>query len=352
MSMFSPAMAEALRLTRSGNLFEATHAIQAALSGQSAPAPNAKTAARPARELVPEHIVPRPANDAQVAATGFLKRRFAGTGRSLDYRLYVPHAVRPGMPLVVMLHGCTQNAEDFATGTDMNVLADEQGFIVAYPSQSRSANAQGCWNWFNPGDQRRDGGEPALIAGLTREVIAEFGVDPARVYVAGLSAGGAAAAIMGATYPDLYAAIGVHSGLAHGSARDVATALAAMRSGARASGKGGHPVPVITFHGDADRTVDEINAQQIIAAASAAAVASLRTARETGTNAGGRRYTRETGTDAGGRVMTEQWTVHGGGHAWSGGDARGSYTDPAGPSASQEMLRFFLAHRGSLAAGA
>ena len=347
MTTFPTAMADALRLTKAGRLLEATHAIQAALAGRPGPASSATDASKATViDLVARRSsepAARPSAAKPELVSGFASGMFTGAAGSLGYRLYVPVDARPGMPLVVMLHGCTQNAEDFATGTGMNRVADDQGFLVAYPTQSRSANAQGCWNWFKPGDQRRDGGEPALIAGLTRQIIASHAVDPARVYVAGLSAGGAAAAIMGAAYPDIYAAIGVHSGLACGSARDLPSALAAMRRGATAPTTArGRAVPVITFHGDADRTVDAVNSRQIIAAASGTVA---RMTSDDGVGVGGRRYTRETGIDADGHVVFEQWTLHGAGHAWSGGDPRGSYADAAGPSASREMARFFLAHR-------
>jgi poly(hydroxyalkanoate) depolymerase family esterase len=230
----------------------------------------------------------------------------------------------------------------------MNVLAEEHGVLVVYPGQTPAANAQKCWNWFSPGDQERDRGEPALIAGITRQVMRDHAIDPARVYVAGLSAGGAAAAIMGAAYPDLYAAVGVHSGLACGAARDIPSALTAMRQGAatphRADDVGRRIVPTIVFHANRDGTVNPRNGDQVIAQAKAAAAAGLQTRTERGQVPRGHAYSRTLHTDAGGKPLLEQWVVHGGGHAWSGGSTAGSYTDPRGPDASREMLRFFLDH--------
>ena len=347
-----PALAEALRLTRSGDLAGATARIQAALGGTArAPDPAAPAAAGPTIDLVADRVTLAPLHAGAPAAGpdqagSFAERTYCGPQGSMAYKLYVPAGAVAGMPLLVLLHGCTQSPDDFARGTRMNALADELGFLVAYPGQTNGANPQKCWNWFRPGDQQRDRGEPALIAGITREVIAERGADAARVFVAGLSAGGAAAAIMGAGYPDLFAAIGIHSGLACGAARDLPSAMMAMRNGAGATlPSGGRFVPVITVHGDRDTTVHEVNAREIIAAASAASGGALRTTTEKGKSAGGRRFTRAVSADAAGRVLLEQWTVHGAGHAWSGGDKAGSYTDPTGPDASREMMRFFLGQR-------
>ncbi|KQP03531.1 esterase [Methylobacterium sp. Leaf99] len=274
----------------------------------------------------------------------FETRRFTGAHGARDYKVYVPSG-RAGetLPVIVMLHGCTQSPDDFAAGTRMNALAEAQGFLVAYPAQPPSANAQKCWNWFNAGDQRREGGEPALIAGIARAVLAEFGGDGSRVYVAGLSAGGAAAAIMAATYPDLFAAVGVHSGLACGAARDMPSAFAAMNGGGAVQARGNGPaVPTIVFHGDGDRTVHPVNGERVIAQATPAE--GLGTTVTKGTAPGGTRYTRTVRTDEAGRAVLEHWLLHGTGHAWSGGSPDGSYTDPRGPDASAEMVRFFLAH--------
>ncbi|MBC7736253.1 MAG: PHB depolymerase family esterase, partial [Candidatus Saccharibacteria bacterium] len=264
-----------------------------------------------------------------------------GPHGSRNYRLYVPANRSARMPLVIMLHGCTQNPEDFAAGTKMNALAEEFGCIIAYPGQQSGANAQKCWNWFRAEDQATGSGEPAIIAGLTRDILRDHPVDPARVYIAGLSAGGAAALIMGCAYPDIFRAIGVHSGLAVGAAQDVPSAFAAMRNGAR-----GHvlttSLPTIVFHGSADATVKSDNGRaiidQIIRPFSGVTQGAERVS-EAGQR-GAKRTIYKSGTA---RTVAELWEVDGAGHAWSGGSAEGSYTDPTGPDASRQMLRFFLA---------
>jgi poly(hydroxyalkanoate) depolymerase family esterase len=289
----------------------------------------------------------RPTAEPLPEGATFETATFTNAAGSRDYKLYVP-ANRPGqpMPLIVMLHGCTQSPDDFAAGTRMNALAEEHGCLIVYPAQPSSANAQKCWNWFSPSDQTRDGGEPSLIAGITRQIVKDHPVDAARVYVAGLSAGGAAAAIMGAAYPDLYAAVCVHSGLPVGSARDIASAFAAMRQGGAGSARSSRPVPTIVFHGDQDHTVNLRNGDAVIAQSKASA-SSLSPTIEIGQAQapGGHGYSREIHADASGKALFEQWTIQGAGHAWAGGSPSGSYTDPRGPDASREMLRFFLTHQ-------
>ena len=411
-TIFSTAMRKAAQLTQNHNVIEATRVIQRALTGRNhtlspfqQPPQNLrliepKTGARP-RESEPPRTVaenasaglqdsrpkqvlaervkrplgevltllrqgirpsiapsakplwesPIPPSVPVPEGAAFLTQIFSCAAGSRDYKVYVPgHAHGRERPLLIMLHGCTQDPDDFALGTGMNLLAEEQGFIVAYPRQPATANHSACWNWFSLKDQMRDAGEPNIIAGITRAVMAEFYIDAKRVYVAGLSAGGAMALIMSATYPELYAATGVHSGLAYGSATDLPSAFAAMRGNSSpvamarrktdprsASGR----VRTIVFHGESDQTVHPSNARLIVAEARTGVPGA---AQEThhGRSAGGRAYTRTLIRDARGVLHVEHWTIQGLAHAWSGGRPEGSYTDPHGPDASREMLRFFL----------
>src|SRR5690349_1607082 len=264
-----------------------------------------------------------------------LRRDAAG---ARPYTLYVPTTGTGPRPLVVMLHGGTQTAADFAAATRMSELAEQHGVLVAYPEQVTSANAMRYWNWFEPDGQRRGVGEPAILAGIVDEIARDHEVDRRRVYVAGFSAGAAMAAVLGAAYPDVFAAVGVHSGLPHGCAHDVASAFAAMRGAARVRPLD-RPVPVIAFHGDADPTVAVDNAARVVEQFSGGPVRG-----DTLVERGPGRPATRVVVRRDGAAVGELWTVHGSGHAWSGGVAGGSYTDPAGPDASAEMLRFFADH--------
>ena len=303
-----------------------------------------------------------------VAPGAFTTHRFRNHAGARSYKLFVPTA-KPSTqaPLVVMLHGCTQSADDFAAGTQMNRLAEEHGFLVVYPEQAPNANGSRCWNWFKTQDQLRDSGEPSLIAGITREVAERHAVDPRRIYVAGLSAGASMAVILGETYPELYAAIGAHSGLPYGAAHDMPSAFAAMAGGragmpdvSKPSGMSNLPgstavrkkatrfVPTIVFHGDQDHTVgqgngSEIAEQAVSALAGEAAAPVLAPRTHKGVSPRGRAFSRTVYADETGQPRVESWLLHGAGHAWSGGHASGSFTDGAGSDASAEMVRFFLA---------
>lgn len=288
----------------------------------------------------------------------FLARSFSGAAGTRSYKLYIPGCERGDLRgLIVMLHGCKQNPDDFAAGTDMNAVAEANRLVVAYPGQSDVANGLSCWNWFDPKDQVRDLGEPSILAGITHDLMAEFAIDRAHVFVAGLSAGGAMAVVLGETYPDLFGAVGVHSGLPYRAANDVVSAFAAMRgersvaqmndpasprSGAKAkrAALGTAPVRWMIFQGDADQTVHLSNAEGIVAQARAVGER-LRIVQNRG-SAGERPYTRTAFVAANGDCFIDYWLIDGAGHAWSGGQAAGSYTDPKGPDASREMVRFFL----------
>jgi poly(hydroxyalkanoate) depolymerase family esterase len=290
-----------------------------------------------------------PAPEVRPGVGRFVSKSFSNEAGSRGYKLYIPsrHDGRP-RPLIVMLHGCAQAPDDFAAATRMNFVAEEHCCFVAYPEQTSAANASRCWNWFKVGDQKRGHGEPALIAGIARQVMVNHRIDPRRVYVAGLSAGGAAAAIAGEAYPDIFAAVGVHSGLACGVARDMPSAFAAMQGRHQTQTNGAdRPVrtfiqmPTIVFHGDRDTTVHPRNGGEVIERARAGG--EFQTVIEQG-EAAGHAYTRSILQDASGRGLLEQWVVHGAGHAWSGGSTSGSFADPRGPDATKEMMRFFLEH--------
>ena len=345
-------MREATRLTRAGHLTEATALIQRALSMSKTPTASPYLAVPIASSVIEGVILSRgidvdPPHAGINGAGEFISGSHTHAGLTRDYKLYVPPAYAGrALPLVVMLHGCTQDADDFAAGTEMNVRAREQGFFVLYPAQSQDGNAQRCWNWFARAHQQRGRGEPALLADMTQSVVKRFGIDTQRVYIAGLSAGGAMADIVASAYPEIYAAVGVHSGLPRGAASNVAGAFAVMKNGEltpRLAAKvSGATVPSIVFHGDADQTVHPKNGEQVIAAL-LRSVASNEPCVEQAAASGGRSYTRTIYRATDGETLAEHWLVKGAGHAWSGGSANGSYTDATGPDATGEMLRFFFA---------
>jgi poly(hydroxyalkanoate) depolymerase family esterase len=377
---FLAQMREATQLLHSSGAAAATAAIQRALHGDVPdtaapmqmpetvidlnPAPEAATgafarmrehAARWKKTMSEQTVEDVDVVSETETATGirgkFLSASCTAKAGTRAYKLYIPENYngRP-LPLIVMLHGCKQSPGDFAAGTGMNAIAEENGCFVLYPAQAQGANSSNCWNWFQTGDQRRDHGEPSILAEMTRKVMREYSIDARRVYIAGLSAGGAMAAIMADAYPDIYAAVGIHSGLPVGAAHDLPSALAAMNKGAAADRRGmregrndphRRTVPAIVFHGDRDSTVHPRNGEQALAQCVSDTQGASGATTEKGSAPRGRSYTRTVRRDNSGTVIAEHWLIHGAGHAWSGGSRKGSYTDPKGPDASREMVRFF-----------
>ncbi|MDP4033407.1 MAG: PHB depolymerase family esterase [Pseudorhodobacter sp.] len=371
------SMSRMNRLMLPVNLTKATRSMQNAMTGfmvESAFAPLAALkpkAAKPRKAAVPKvgrtleivvkqlraaqslmpgvnlgstrrEVSPRIPKDAQ-----YLARKHRSAAGSRGYKLYLP-ANQPKRlkGLILMLHGCNQSPDDFAVGTHMNAQAEKHGLAIAYPAQTGGRNAASCWNWFKPGNQVRGTGEPAILAALTRKLMKEFGLGRDAVFVAGLSAGGAMAAILADVYPDVFSAAGVHSGLARGAGRDVVSAMSAMRSGGTSEGATptvatpSDPVRRIIFHGEADSTVHPSNASMIVAAAVGGDATPTKVSKR---SVRGRGYARSEYAGSDGATLVEHWMIEGSGHAWSGGRAAGTYTDSKGPDASAHMIRFFLA---------
>ena len=347
------SIGDALALVKQAKLADATALLQRALTGRPADSRPAKTNVapdlprRPPGEVVRALRTGRPAglqakSAPRVAQPGetFAPRQYAGEAGSIGYWLHVPEGhAKQDLALVLMLHGCTQTPQDFAAGTRMNQLADEYGLVVAYPHQTRGANPNGCWNWFLGRNQMRGSGEPAVLAGLARSLAAEFGIAPSRIFVAGLSAGGAMADILACEYPDVFSAAGIHSGLPQGAARDVPSAFAAMNgsAGFAAAKAQGRASRKIVFHGSGDATVHPVNGERILDGLRGKG-AEIISDREVG----GRKVGHTVVQDETGRTVAEHWFIHGTGHAWSGGDPAGSYAQAGGPDASRLMVAFFL----------
>jgi poly(hydroxyalkanoate) depolymerase family esterase len=354
----NPAVMDAARLTRNGQLREAAELLQRSLhlelptqanSGHLSNATDLfsrfsgmhSPLSAPLRGWRSEVTV---ADGAQ-----FLAGSYSNAAGTRAYKLYVPSRYHgQTLPLLVMLHGGTQDPDDFAIGTRMNDLAEQESVFVVYPAQPLTANLAKCWNWFNSNDQERDRGEPSIIAGITESICESYAIDRERIFIAGMSAGGAMAVTMAINYPELYAAAGVHSGLPHAVARDLPSAMSLMQLGPcspfgrRAQDRpNSKPIRAIVFHGDQDTTVHPQNGVGVVDQCTGLQP-NAQAVIEKGREPDGTCFTRSIYLDAKGGTQAEHWLVHGAGHAWSGGNSRGSYTNPRGPDATKEMLRFFL----------
>ena len=301
------------------------------------------------------HAHAAPASPAPSAAMpgSWEWRTYQGEGGARRYRLFVPAGRDAGKPapLVVMLHGCTQDPDDFARGTRFNQAAAEAGVIVAWPEQTGAHQPQKCWTWYDPAHQGR-GGEAAIIAGIAREVIAAQNADPARVYVVGVSAGAAQAVNAAAAYPELFTAVGAHSGIAYRAAGNVMEGLGRMKTGSPTpdalvqplkDALGGRAVPIVVIHGGADAVVAPQNGRQLFEQW-AAAHGWTDAKNESITGDGGREIFHTWHQGADGKTLAELLWIEGLGHAWSGGSPDGTFTDPVGPDATRVILGFLLKH--------
>jgi poly(hydroxyalkanoate) depolymerase family esterase len=288
------------------------------------------------------------------AATGTpLSGSYTNSAGTRSYLGYVPSAYHSGtpVPLVVALHGCTQNADVFRQLTQMNNLAESKGFIVVYPQQDSNANPMSCWNWFNSQDMQRGSGEPSLIAGITQQVEHQYKVDPNRVYLAGFSAGGAMADVMAATYPDLYSAVGIGSGLQYGGINPTLSPTQAGQQVLAAMGSHARAVPVLIFQGGQDNIVPPDNATKLVQQwqttdnlITAGSFPAVPTQTQNLQSPGGQAYTVSHYADAKGLDMLQSWAVPSMSHAWSGGCGCQSYANPPGPDESTAMYSFFVNH--------
>ncbi|ASJ75206.1 alpha/beta hydrolase family esterase [Granulosicoccus antarcticus] len=325
------AMRNAALQTPAENLQEATRALEEGLQGFVGMSDSSGAS---------------PVSDAKTGGE-FLTDEFEHAGASIDYRLYLPPAAQSNGALLVMLHGCTQEATDFSIGTGMNALAHESGYTVLYPSQSAAANPNRCWNWFEPDHQQRGAGEPAIISALTRSVCTQYKLNPARVFVAGLSAGGAMALVLAEQYPENYAAVGVHSGLATGLASSVPEAMRAMAGGNAPAAINPATLyrPTMVIHGDQDKIVQPKNAELIVTRCLGQYYQhhpeEKLVYRCHDESVDGHSVQLHEYRNAEGALVCRYWQLGELAHEWSGGDARGSYTAQGGLNASQSLLDFF-----------
>lgn len=280
-----------------------------------------------------------------------------GPGESdapMEHRLFVPETTGASPPLVVMLHGCTQDAHDVAVGTRFDEWAERLGFLVLYPEQQPEEHPQRCWRWFEAEHQRRGRGEPAALMALLEQVERERGVEPGRTYLAGLSAGAGMAVVLAALHPGRFAAIAAHSGVPYGAAEGEGKAEAVLAGAGPSATElsrrlreavptGASLPPLLAIHGTADQLVSPENTRRLVSTWLAASRdGSPEPDREVrgGEEGDGYPYLRRRwgGT---GRDRVEAWLVDGLGHAWSGGSPEGTWTDPQGPDATRVVLDFF-----------